>query len=601
MEIKQYLNLFRRWAWLGILGLVLGMAGGYFFSSRQTPVYQTSTKVMVSSSSSGITSNSYPSYGDQQLAKTYVQLLSTQPIIDGVSEYLGYPVFSEQIASRVDGESPIITITVTDVDPQKTADIANSVVQVLIERNETIQTGQYAASEESLQSQIEQMEEQITLLQADLDNMSARSLDEQIESVTEQMEPLQEEVTQLQTDIVLLSPTWNTERKVQVAEKQARLDQITPLLAMYRQIYTNLVVMSSSGSIFEDDGPLTNRLQSTLQLYQQIYLNLISSRENIRLARLQNTPNVVQIEAASLPTFPVQPQPFKTTLLAGAVGLMLMAGVAFLIEYLDDTLKTPSDIQHHLALPVIGHIVVMNVSTKNEEAIYVASQPRSQVAEAYRALRTNLEFANVNQPLRTLLVTSAGPGEGKTTTATNLAEIFAQGERKVILLDADLRSPRVHRFLSLSNKVGLSDLFRGNPELQSVMRTSEGNSSVEVITSGDLPPNPAELLGSNRMIQILDELCSAADVVIIDTPPSLVSDATILSARVDGVIFVIQSGKTKIAHAKAALEQLNRANARVLGVVLNRIPRNQANYYGGYQHYSKYYNDEGRHPEEKEA
>jgi len=126
MEIRQYLYLFRRWAWLGILGLVLGMAGGYFFSSRQTPIYQTSTKVMVSSSSSGTASYSYSGYMDQQLAKTYMQLLSTQPIIDGVSEYLGYPIFSGQIASRVDDESPIITITVTDVDPQKAADIANS-------------------------------------------------------------------------------------------------------------------------------------------------------------------------------------------------------------------------------------------------------------------------------------------------------------------------------------------------------------------------------------------------------------------------------------------------------------------------------------------
>lgn len=162
MEIKQYLYLFRRWAWLGILGLALGMAGGYFFSSRQTPVYKTSTKVMVSGSSSGTASNTYSGYMDQQLAKTYAQLLSTQPIIDGVSEYLGYSVFGGQIAARVDEESPIITITVTDVDPQKAANIANSAVQVLIERNETIQTGQYAASEESLLVQITQIEDQIT-------------------------------------------------------------------------------------------------------------------------------------------------------------------------------------------------------------------------------------------------------------------------------------------------------------------------------------------------------------------------------------------------------------------------------------------------------
>lgn len=598
MEIRQYLYLFRRWAWLGILGLVLGVAGGYFFSSRQTPIYQSSTKVMVSSSSGGAASNSYYSFIDQQLAQTYVELLSTQPIVDGVADYLGYTISKGQIVSRINAETPIITITVTDADPQKAADIANSVVRVLIERNETIQTGQYAASEESLQAQIAQIEEQITALQADLDKISTKNLDEQLELITEQMEPLQEEVTQLQTDIALLTPTWNTERKVQVAEKQARLDQIAPLLDMYRQIYTNLVVMSSSGSIFEDDGPLTNRMQSTLQLYQQIYLNLISSRENIRLARLQNTPNVVQIEAAAVPPGPVQPQPLKTALLSGAVGLMLMAGIAFLIEYLDDTLNTPADIQRHLGLPVIGHIIVMNISTKSGEAIYVAAQPRSQVAEAFRTLRTNLEFESTNQSLRTLMVTSPGPGEGKTTTAANLAEIISQGERKVVLLDADMRSPSVHRFLSLPNTVGLSDLFRDNPDLQSVMQTSEGNSGIGVITSGDLPPNPAELLGSIRMEQILNEILSSTDMVIIDTPPALVTDATILSAKADGVIIVIKSGKTKIGAARDTLEQLNRADARILGVVLNGIPKNRADYYRSYQYY---YKGESYQSEEKDA
>lgn len=598
MEIRQYLYLFRCWAWLVMLGLVLGMTGGYFFSSRQTPIYQTSTKVMVSGSSSGITSYSYPGFSDQQLAKTYVQLLSTQPIVDGVSEDLGHPVTGEQIASRVDAESPIITITVTDADPQKAANIANSVVQVLIERNETIQTGQYVVSEESLQVQIAQIEDQITSLQVEIDNISAKNFGEQLELVTEQMEPLQEEVTQLRTDIVLLTPTWSEERKVKVAEMQARLDQLNPLLDLYRQIYTNLVVLGNSGARAEENGPVVNRLQSTLQLYQQIYINLTSSRENIRLSRLQNTPNVVQIEAASVPTSPVQPQPLRTTLLAGAIGLMLMAGVAFLIEYFDDTLKTPADIQHHLGLPVIGYIVKMNVSSKSDEALYVSAHPRSQVTEAFRTLRTNLEFAAVNQTLRTLLVTSPGPGEGKTTTAANLAEIIAQGERSVILLDADLRSPKVHRLLSLPNKVGLSDLVRGKLELQSVMQKSEGNSNIEVITSGELPPNPAELFGSIRLEQILDEIRLSTDVIIIDTSPMLVTDATILSAKTDGVILVIQSGKTNIVNARNAIEQFDRANARVLGVVLNRIPRNRADYYRGYQHY---YKGETNYAEEKEA
>jgi capsular exopolysaccharide synthesis family protein len=157
----------------------------------------------------------------------------------------------------------------------------------------------------------------------------------------------------------------------------------------------------------------------------------------------------------------------------------------------------------------------------------------------------------------------------------------------------------VHRFLSLSNKVGLSDLFRGNLGLQSVKRPVEENAKLQVVTSGNLPPNPAELLGSARMDQILDELTSSAEIVIIDSPPSMVSDATILSAKVDGVIMVLQPGETDIGSAKASLELLQRAGARVLGVVLNRIPRNRADYYGGYQHYSSYYKGYSYYADEK--
>ena len=412
MELRQYFYLFRRWAWLVILGGILGAAGGYVYSLYQTPVYQTATRVMVSSSPNGMASNSSV-YGDQQLAQTYVQLLTTQPVLDGVAEALGYPVSARQITAQQVQSSPIIRITVEDPNPQKAADIANSLVQVLIDRNQNLQSGQYTASEESLQVQITQVQDQITQYQTDLDNISSKSLSEQINLVKAQMEPLQAEVSQLQQDIALLTPAWNQERKAKVAEMQARLDQITPLLNLYQQIYTNLVVLGNPGASVNSDSPAVARLQSTLELYQQIYLNLINSRELIRLARLQNTPNVVQIEAASLPLAPVRPKPVSNILLSSAVGLMLMAGIVFLIEYLDDTLRTPEDVQRVLNLPVIGYIAEMQAPKNQEEYLYVNQQPRSPVSEAFRSLRVNLEYAGVDRPLHTILVTSPGPGEGK--------------------------------------------------------------------------------------------------------------------------------------------------------------------------------------------
>jgi len=268
---------------------------------------------------------------------------------------------------------------------------------------------------------------------------------------------------------------------------------------------------------------------------------------------------------------------------------MLAAGVAFLVEYLDDTLKSSEDVERVLGLSVIGYIARMDYPVKGERGMYVVKQPRSPVSEAFRSLRTNLEFSSVDKPLRTILVTSASPGEGKTTVAVNLAASIAQGGKSVILLDTDMRRPQVHSFLNLTNRMGLSDLFRSNLSLRIVGQELNGLKDAAVITSGSLPPNPTELLGSDRMVQVLNDLKGAAEVVVLDSPPSMVADAQVLAARVDGVILIVHPAHTHADAALAAAEQMKRAGARILGVVMNRIPKNHSYYYGGYQYYSPYY------------
>jgi capsular exopolysaccharide synthesis family protein len=205
------------------------------------------------------------------------------------------------------------------------------------------------------------------------------------------------------------------------------------------------------------------------------------------------------------------------------------------------------------------------------------------MAETFRTLRTNLEFASVDKPLKTILVTSPGTGEGKTTVAINLAAAMAQANKRVILLEGDLRRPRIHQALAMSNQFGLTDVFRGQMDIRDVARYSKVK-DMAVITSGSLPPNPAELLGSARMATILARLVETASVVIIDSPPFVVADSTVLSAKVDGVLLVIRPGKTNAEAARAMLAQLNRAGARVVGVVLNRVSRQNGSYYG-YYHY----------------
>jgi polysaccharide biosynthesis transport protein len=590
MELKRFFSLARRWIWLLIVGLALGAGVGYLRSASQTPVYQASTRFVILRAAQTSAESYYSSYLDnQQLVQTYVQLLTTDKVLEAASAELGYPVYAGQATAQQVTETQFVALTVSDTNPERAAAIANVMVDVLIQQNEELQAIRYITSEQNLQSQIDQAESQITTLQNQIDEISAATVQDQLEQVQAQIEILQTQVTELQTQIAdLKKKTQTTERRAEIAEKEATLAQLEPVLTLYQQVYTNLVVLGQPVSEGTNTSSRVEQLQTTLGLYQNIYINRLNSLEAVRLARAQNTPNVVQVEPAMIPTSPVSPRPFQSTALAAAIGLILAAGIAFLIEYLDDTLKTMEDIERVLQLPVVGYIAQIQYDSDSEESLYVTRQPRSPVSEAFRLLRTNLEFAGVDRPIRRLLVTSAGPGEGKTTVAVNLAAIIAQGGKRITIVDADLRRPKVHRYLGLSNKVGLSDLFRGVTSNRLVSQTIDDLGTVSVLTSGSLPPNPTELLGSARMEQILEEAERDADVVIIDSPPSLVADVQVLAGKVDGVILIIYPGHTQSDAALATLEMLNRAGARTIGVVFNRIPRDRAHYYGGYRHYSPY-------------
>jgi len=207
------------------------------------------------------------------------------------------------------------------------------------------------------------------------------------------------------------------------------------------------------------------------------------------------------------------------------------------------------------------------------DSIITLTDPTSPAAEAYRTLRVNLDFASVDEPLRTLLVTSSGPGEGKSTALANLAVAMADGDRVIILVDADLRRPSQHELFGLSNERGLSDMFRSESAFDDPPLQPVPNSTLKVLTSGPLPPIPSQLLAARKMDEVIARLLERADMVLFDAPPVVaVTDASLLASKVDAVLLVVRAGDTRREHVRAAKDRLEKVNARLVGAVLLNAP-----------------------------
>jgi non-specific protein-tyrosine kinase len=356
------------------------------------------------------------------------------------------------------------------------------------------------------------------------------------------------------------------------ADLQATQDQIKVIQAKVDAL-TALSVMTAKQE--SDLATLEGRLVSLRSTYATLLTFSSSNASNL----------LSVVEPAVEPLTPISPRPLLNTLLAAVLGFLLAAGIAAVSVYLDDRIKDADEIREVAGLSTLGTIVRMRGDATRSEIYRLAAllYPRSGVAEAYRALRTNVEFSAVDAPIQTLLVTSSMPGEGKTVTASNLAVVFAQSGRRVILVDADLRKPGVHLVFDLPNAHGLTTLLRSDEVGLDAIAQATEQANLRILTSGPLPPNPAELLGSQRMRTVLARLQSAADLVVLDSPPlQAVADAAVLSSFVNATLLVIDAGRSRRRTVRPAREALARAGATVVGAVLNRIAHRASSSYDAY-------------------
>jgi capsular exopolysaccharide synthesis family protein len=300
--------------------------------------------------------------------------------------------------------------------------------------------------------------------------------------------------------------------------------------------------------------------------------------------------NILVVSPADMPVRPVEPKKLLNITIAFLLGIFLFTPLAFLLEYLDYRIKTPDDVEEYLNLPVLGVIPHINskttggfIKTKEQSQLVTCCHSKSMAVETYRTLQMNLSFCNLDSTGRLILVTSAVQNAGKSTVVSNLAVVLSQAGNKVLVVDYDLRKPSLHNIFGLDNSLGLLNILVQKKQVQECLQKTEAGPWV--LTSGPIPPNPLEIISAKQTKEFLSDQNKAFDYVLVDTPPVLpVADAVVLSAQVDGVLLVLDSNTTPVDLAVEVKTRLTRVNAKILGVVLNRIKiKNKAYFYYNYQ------------------
>jgi tyrosine-protein kinase Etk/Wzc len=331
------------------------------------------------------------------------------------------------------------------------------------------------------------------------------------------------------------------------------------------------------------------QLQLESSILENTHRYLLGQYQQAQLQEATITPYVSILDGAS-PPWVIGTNLKQRVILGFLVGMLLGLGGAFFLEYLDQTIKTAADVERAVGMPVLG-LIPHDASTREaangrRKPLVIMTQLGSDDAavEAYRSLRTNVTFVGAERPLQMIAVTSPGPGEGKSTTAANLALTLAHGGSHTLLVDGDLRRPLQHRAFGIVQEPGLTDVLVGHAPAREAIRPNVAE-NLDVLPSGALPPNPAELLGSDAMQRLVGELRRDYAYIVIDTPPALpVTDATIAATIADATMLVMRSGETEEAAAQRAVEQLRRVRARIAGVVLNGITPRHDQYYTYYSY-----------------
>ena len=528
LDLRDYLGIIRKRKLLIAATAIAVMAIVISLTLLQTPVYRSGADVLLQARTSEqlLQQGSGRQDAAQTIVNTEIEVMKSRSVLDAVEKELGFRP-AGAIAGR--GETYVVAVTATSTDPDQAAEIANAYAETYVRVRREGQVNDLLAASE-------QVQEQLTGLDAE-----TAALDERVKAI----------------DFAIAAAP--NERAADAARIER--DQIV-------------------NAQQPDRLSIANRRASYVEQLDQLRLS----------SGLSKTGGARIVSQAVAPTSPFKPAPRRSVVIAMVLGLLIGVGLAFLREYLDDSISSREDLER--AIPELDLLTVVPVfgdwkDRKTAKLVSVAS-PQSATAEAYRTLRTSMQFVGIDHTIKVTQVTSPNPGEGKSTTLANLGVQLSRTGRRVVLVDCDLRKPRLHEFFDVSNDVGFTSILLGDATVADALSPVKGERNLVVVPSGPVPPNPSELLSAKRTQEVLQMLGEQADFVLVDSPPVLpVSDSLVLSRLVDATILVIAAGATTRRGAHRAYEQLEQIDAPLIGVVLNSVETG-TRYDGGYGSYGSY-------------
>ncbi|MGB3112016.1 MAG: polysaccharide biosynthesis tyrosine autokinase [Candidatus Omnitrophota bacterium] len=617
IDIREYLRVLyeRRWLIISITLIICTLSLMRSFMLK--PVYQATTRILIEREGPKVVKMDEVapvSFAGREYYQTQYKILKSHAVAEKVDKALGgYKPWGEWAGRRIrKKEKPLsdedrisallnrieikpipntqlVEISADDVDPAFSAKIANLWAAAYIEY---ILDAKYDATKYAsgwLQGKIKEAKKNLEIAEANL--QQCRRENNIIAPESENVEVLSDLLKR------------KAELEIELTEKLEYLKEKHPevigLKSELASVNSKITGETNTEILSKDKEIQYNILKREVESNKQIYESLLKRIKEMEVTGELKTTNVRVIDKATIPKTPARPNKKFDLLIALFMGLFGGSGLAFLFENLDQSVKTPEDIKNYIKLPALASIAI----PREEDEIAIqpemitSKKPRSTISEAYRSLRTSIMFTAVEHKRKSLIFTSSGPQEGKTTSAINLAIVMAQAGEKTILLDADLRQPKIEKNFNITSEHGMTEVLAGTEELDKVIRKTE-IPNLEIITCGSLPPNPSELLGSKKMDDLLEELEKRYDRVIIDTPPVLaVTDAVVLSGKVDGTIVVVRAGETNrnaVLKTKEILTTVHSSN--LIGVVLNMVETTRS---GGHYYYYHYYGKKYGHYGEK--